>query len=282
MPPPTVHRPTHCAVIGHPIAHSRSPAIHARFAHQTGIELNYGQIEAPLTGFEAAVRQFFAEGGHGLNVTVPFKIEAWTLASHHLSARARAAGAVNTLWQVNGVLHGCNTDGVGLLADLQRLGAWRDTIDVLLVGAGGAAQGVLRPLLLTTRGHIHIVNRSADRAVALARNARHPRVTGGDLASSACSGGWPLVINATASSLTDQAPDLPAGLYAYDSWAYDMMYSARPTAFMQAARADGATHQVDGLGMLVGQAAESFALWHGVRPDPMPVLAQLRAELDVL
>ena len=125
MTTPSSRLPARCAVIGHPVAHSRSPAIHAQFAQQTGLDVAYDRIEVPLDGFAPAVRQFFAEGGHGLNVTLPFKIEACSLAAGHLSARAQIAGAVNTLWRRDGVLHGCNTDGVGLLADLRRLGAWR-------------------------------------------------------------------------------------------------------------------------------------------------------------
>ncbi|MBJ7262485.1 MAG: shikimate dehydrogenase [Burkholderiaceae bacterium] len=269
-----------CAVIGHPVAHSRSPDIHAQFARQTGLLLDYGRIEAPLDGFADSVHAFFESGGHGLNVTVPFKIEAWALARTHLTPRAAAAGAVNTLWRTDGVLKGCNTDGVGLLADLQRLGAWHDAIDVLLVGAGGAAQGVLCPLLAATEGRIHIVNRTAERALALAQTANSSRVSGGTLDRAARTGGWPLVINATASSLSGQAPDLPNRLYSTGSWAYDMMYGAQPTAFLLAAQADGASNLADGLGMLVGQAAESFLLWHGVRPDPAPVLDRLRAALN--
>ena len=151
---------------------------------------------------------------------------------------------------------------------------------MLLVGAGGAAQGVLGPLLAATRGRIHIVNRNADRATTLAHSVQNTRVTGGGLATAAGGPAWSLVINATASSLTGHAPDLPPGLYAPGAWAYDMMYGPCATAFMLAAQADGAAHLADGLGMLVGQAAESFVLWHNMRPDPAPVLATLRAELD--
>ena len=280
MTSPTTPPARRCAVIGNPVAHSRSPAIHAEFARQTGLSLDYGRIEAPLEGFADSVYAFFKNGGHGLNVTVPFKIEAWALARAHLTQRAAAAGAVNTLWHADGVLKGCNTDGVGLLADLERLGAWHDAIDVLLVGAGGAAQGVLGPLLAATQGRIHIVNRTAERALALAQAAHSSRVSGGTLDRATRTGGWPLVINATASSLSGQAPDLPAQLYSTDSWAYDMIYGAQPTAFLLAAQADGASNLADGLGMLVGQAAESFLLWHGVRPDPAPVLDRLRAALN--
>lgn len=273
------------AVIGNPIAHSRSPQIHALFSRQTGKPLSYERLLAPLDGFSEAVAAFAAEGGLGLNVTVPFKQDAYALASEHLSSRARLAGAVNTLSWRDGAWHGCNTDGVGLVSDLLRLGVRLNGASVLLVGAGGAARGVLQPLAQAGCAGIHIVNRTAARALELADGWRETgaepqtRVTAGGLADAARSGGWNLVINATASGLQDAAPDLPAGLYAEGAVAYDMMYGAQPTAFMRQARQDGAALAADGLGMLVGQAAESFFIWHGVRPDPAPVLAALREAL---
>ncbi|ALM84987.1 shikimate dehydrogenase [Bordetella sp. N] len=277
--------PAKYAVIGNPVAHSRSPQIHALFARQTGIALEYGLLPAPLDGFTATVRDFFAQGGGGLNVTVPFKQEAWQLAQANLSDRARLAGAVNTLWQRDGVLHGCNTDGVGLVQDLRRLGADLQGARLLLLGAGGAARGVLQPLAQAGCARLHIVNRTADRARDLASDwlqasgATTPAVSAGGLDEAALGGPWDIVVNATSSSLTDAPPDLPAGLYAPGALAYDMMYGAQPTAFMRQATADGAAQCADGLGMLVGQAAESFHIWHGVRPDPEPVLHALRAAL---
>jgi shikimate dehydrogenase len=273
------------AVIGNPVTHSRSPRIHAMFGEQTGIALEYGLLPAPLDGFETTVRGFFAGGGRGLNVTVPFKQEAWSLASPRLSERARLAGAVNTLWMRDGALHGCNTDGVGLVADLRRLGADLTGARVLLAGAGGAARGVLQPLAQAGCARIHIVNRTAERAHTLAAEwlratgAASPAVSAGGLGDAAKGGPWDVVINATASSLSDAAPDLPAGLYAEGALAYDMMYGAQATPFMRQAHADGAAATADGLGMLVGQAAESFFIWHGRRPDAEPVLAALRREL---
>ncbi|AUT45902.1 shikimate dehydrogenase [Achromobacter sp. AONIH1] len=273
------------AVIGNPIAHSRSPQIHAMFARQTGRALRYDRLLAPLDGFVAATTAFVAEGGLGLNVTVPFKQEACALAAGNLSDRARLAGAVNTLSWRNGAWHGCNTDGVGLVSDLLRLGLRLDGARVLLVGAGGAARGVLQPLAQAGCARIHIVNRTAARALELAEAWRASgaglpvQVTAGTLAEAATPGGWDAVINATASGLADAAPDLPGGLYAPGALAYDMMYGAAPTAFMKQAGADGAARTADGLGMLVGQAAESFHIWHGLRPDPEPVLAALRADL---
>ncbi|WP_447917661.1 shikimate dehydrogenase [Achromobacter aegrifaciens] len=273
------------AVIGNPIAHSRSPQIHAMFAEQTGKPLRYDRLLAPVEGFAEAVAAFVAEGGLGLNVTVPFKLEAYALAAGRLSSRARLAGAVNTLSWRDGAWHGCNTDGVGLVSDLLRLGVRLAGASVLLVGAGGAARGVLQPLTEAGCARIHIVNRTASKAQELATSWRdggvspQTAVTGASLADAATSGGWNLVVNATASGLQNTAPDLPPGLYAPGGAAYDMMYGAQPTAFMKQAEADGAALAADGLGMLVGQAAESFYIWHGVRPDPAPVLAALREAL---
>jgi len=273
------------AVIGNPIAHSRSPQIHAMFSQQTGKPLRYERLLAPVDGFADAVAAFVAEGGLGLNVTVPFKLDAYALASGRLSSRARLAGAVNTLSWRDGAWHGCNTDGVGLVNDLLRLGVRLSGANVLLVGAGGAARGVLQPLAEAGCARIHIVNRTAARAQDLAAAWRdsgvspQTQVTAGSLADAALAGGWNLVVNATASGLQDAAPDLPPGLYALGATAYDMMYGAQPTAFMKQAEADGAALTADGLGMLVGQAAESFFIWHGVRPDPAPVLTALREAL---
>lgn len=283
---PTTIAPARFAVIGNPVKHSRSPSIHQQFAAQTHIALIYEHLEAPLDGFTQAVTQFFTRGGRGLNVTVPFKLEAWELARAHLSARAQQAQAVNTLWMRQGVLHGCNTDGVGLVTDLKRLGVRCEGARILMVGAGGAARGVLGPLLETGCSRLHIVNRTAEKAHALVAewHATSPTalkaLTAGGLAEAADSVGWDLVINASASSLAGETLALPAGLYAPGGWAYDMMYGAKPTAFMVQAKTEGAAQTSDGLGMLVGQAAESFFLWHGKRPDIQPVLATLRAELN--
>jgi shikimate dehydrogenase len=269
------------AVIGNPIAHSRSPDIHARFGAQTGITLDYTRLLAPLDGFAATVATFFADGGQGLNVTVPFKLEALDLARAHLTERARAAGAVNTLWQVDGAIHGCNTDGVGLVRDLIRLEAPLEGAHVLLVGAGGAARGALDALRRAGAAQVRVVNRTQVRALELVSQvaATDVRIEAGSLSDAHREGGWNIVINATASGLQDAAPDLPGGLYADDAIAYDMVYGATPTPFMAQARADGAARQADGLGMLVEQAAESFDIWHGVMPDTAPVLAALRASL---
>ena len=274
------------AVIGNPVKHSRSPSIHQAFALQTKINLAYDRLEAPVDQFESTVQDFFTQGGAGLNVTVPFKQQAWELAQAHLSTRAKTAQAVNTLWMKNNVLHGCNTDGVGLVTDLARLGVPFKQARILIIGAGGAARGVLGPILDTDCAHLRIVNRTEARATELIRSWQqtHPeatqRLSSGALDDAQHKNGWDLVINASASSLGDTAPQLPEGLYAPGALAYDMMYGARPTPFMLQAIAQGAHRSSDGLGMLVAQAAESFYIWHGIKPDIKPVLEAIRAELD--
>jgi len=273
----------HYAVIGNPIGHSRSPAIHQAFGQQLGIPLRYDTLLAPIDAFAPTVTRFFAEGGQGLNVTLPFKEQAWTLAAAHLSERARLAGAVNTLWMKDGRLHGCNTDGVGLLYDLVRLGHAPQGRRILLIGAGGASRGVVYPLLKAGCASLRIVNRTASRAQELARHLAPllpdlaPRLTAGGLDKA--EGQWDIVINASSSSLGGESPDLKGARYAAAALAYDMLYAAQPTAFMAEAQALGASKVADGLGMLVGQAAASFEIWHGRRPDPAPVLEMLRRQL---
>ena len=282
----STHAPAHCAVVGNPIEHSRSPAIHQQFAAQTGVKLVYDRILPPLDGFALTVRNFFESGGRGLNVTVPFKLEAWALARANLSERATLAQAVNTLWHDKGALHGCNTDGVGLVHDLKRLGALNADSRVLLIGAGGAARGVLGPRLDAGCAKLHLINRTAARAHELIAQhqvtsavASH-RLTAGSLTEVGKPCSWDLVINASSSSLGGEAPAVASELYAKNAWAYDMMYGATATPFMLQAQRDGAENISDGLGMLVGQAAESFHIWHGVRPDIAPVLCNLRAALS--
>ncbi len=276
--------PSRYAVIGNPIGHSKSPWIHARFAEQTGQALVYEAISAELDGFTPAIHSFFAQGGRGLNVTVPFKLQAFELAREHLSERAQAAGAVNTLWMVGDQLHGCNTDGVGLLNDLMRLGGKLRGSRILLAGAGGAARGILLPLIKAGCIQLRIANRTPARAQALATafadHARSIDIQGGSYADIPAGSQWDLVINATAGSLQDEAPPLPSGLYAAGALAYDLVYGAQATVFMRQASADGAHSTADGLGMLVEQAAESFFIWRGIRPQAAPVLKALRAALQ--
>jgi shikimate dehydrogenase len=259
------------ALIGNPVAHSKSPVIHAAFARATRQDIEYGLVEAPLDGFARCVDGLRAAGLRGANVTVPFKEEAFAYCKGRLSARAAAARAVNTLVFDAGGVRGDNTDGVGLVVDLERLGRAIAGKRVLLMGAGGAARGVLPALLERRPAALRIANRTAERALELAKI--DGTVKGGgydDL------GGQPfdLVINATSAGLADEAPSLPARVFAPGALAYDMVYG-RDTAFLAAARAAGAS-ATDGLGMLVEQAAESFRVWRGVELETAPVLAALR------
>ncbi len=270
-------------VVGNPIAHSQSPFIHHEFARQSGLNLVYEKILAPIDGFDSTVLDFFKAGGRGLNITVPFKQEAYRLAQAHLSQRAAHAGAVNTLWMHDNALHGCNTDGAGLVADLIRLGHAPRGKRTLLLGAGGAARGAIPALLEAGCQTLHIANRTASKAEQLQRDFADyaapytTRLTAGALTH--VEGEWDLVINATSSSLdAATAFDIRLG-YAPSALAYDMAYGTEPTIFMQQAKQNGAQYSADGLGMLVSQAAVSFAIWNGIEPDPAPVLASLRARL---
>ena len=267
----------HYVVIGNPIAHSKSPAIHARFAQQTGQAMSYERLLAPLDNFIGSVNQFIAAGGRGANVTVPFKLEAFQLASK-LSPRAQAAGAVNTLTFERGQIIGDNTDGVGLVRDIVRnadvaLAGKR----VLLLGAGGAARGVILPVLAEEPTQLVIANRTVARAVELsaAFSAKPGQLAASSFAD--LNGHFDIVINATSASLSSEVPALPPAIIGAHSFVYDMMYGAQPTVFMQSAAEQGATVR-DGLGMLVEQAAESFFIWRGVRPDTAPVYDWLRSQ----
>jgi len=266
------------AVIGNPIAHSKSPVIHAAFARQTGQDLVYERILGPVDGFEGAVDAFRAAGGRGLNVTLPFKLEACAYATR-LSDRAEAAGAVNTLKFEGADAFGDNTDGAGLVRDLQgNLGLALRGRRVLIAGAGGAAQGAIAPLLACGVADLVVANRTASRAEALAaRFAARGPVRASSFEGLAALR-FDLIINATAASLGGESPPLPTGVYQGCALAYEMMYGRGRTPFMQQALAAGAALVADGLGMLVEQAAEAFELWRGVRPDTAPVLALLRQE----
>jgi shikimate dehydrogenase len=264
----------HYAVFGNPIAHSKSPAIHAAFAKQCGQDMDYTALLAPLEGFPETVLAFRAGGGAGANVTVPFKEQAFAM-SEMRTPRAEAAGAVNTFKFEDGRILGDNTDGVGLVNDLSRNLSWPlGGKRILLMGAGGAARGVVLPLLQAGPAELFIVNRTASKAEALARQFTGiANVAGGgyeQLPGKRFDG----VINATAASLAGDLPPLPQDVFAAGGWAYDMMYG-RDTPFTAFARAHG-VQVADGLGMLVEQAAEAFFLWRGVRPQTAPVIRQLR------
>jgi shikimate dehydrogenase len=271
------------AVIGNPIAHSKSPFIHACFAAQTGEQLEYGRVLAPLDGFVAQVRAFIGDGGRGFNVTVPFKLDAHALVDS-LSPRAAAAGAVNTVRVDDVGLYGDNTDGVGLTHDIvDNLGVPLEGRRILLLGAGGAARGVLLPLLESRPAQLSIVNRTAAKAQELAGRFADAaqrvrcRLAGG-AADIVENGAYDVVINATAGSLDAALPEFDAAVLSERTLAYDMMYAATPTVFMRHAEAHGA-RVADGLGMLVEQAAEAFLVWRGIRPEVAPVLAALRTAL---
>lgn len=266
------------AVFGNPVRHSRSPDIHHAFAAQTNDDLLYERIEAPLDGFAAALTAFFEAGGRGANVTVPFKEQAFELCEV-LTERAQRAGAVNTIWREQGRLHGDNTDGPGLVADLRDNLGWPLAGQRLLVlGAGGAVRGVLGPLLEQQPAELVIANRTLARAQALAERFADTGVPVRACVPAALTGPFDLLINAVSAGLQGEMPALPDGLVAPHSRAYDMVYGERPTPFMAWATGAGASESRDGLGMLVEQAAEAYCLWRGHRPATAAVLNVLRAD----
>jgi shikimate dehydrogenase len=272
--------PDRYAVFGNPIRHSKSPQIHAAFAEQTGQNLSYRAQLVEIGQFDTAARAFFAGGGRGLNVTVPFKLDAYAFAGE-LSGRARRAGAVNTLaLQEDGSVYGDNTDGVGLVRDMHDNLGWElDGRRVLILGAGGASRGILEPLLRRHPETLVIANRTVDRARELARafaDLGHVAGCGFDELAGRRFG---LVINATSASLSGELPPLPDDILSDDCCCYDLTYGAAPTPFMRWAAGRTAWAVADGLGMLVEQAAESFCIWRGVRPETRRVIAQLRSGL---
>ena len=258
------------AVMGNPVEHSLSPLIHQLFARQTGCVLTYEKIQIDLSCFEQQVTQFFSQGGKGLNITLPCKERAFTLAEH-VTPRCFKAKAANTLWHDADGLQADNTDGIGLLRDLAHyinLAAKR----ILLLGAGGAARGILAPLLAANPVELTLANRTSEKAHALIKNF-FP-ATSCSLAE--LSGEFDLVINATSASLSDQRLVLPEAIITPTTVCYDLAYQLKaPTPFVAWAQSQGCV-AVDGLGMLVEQAAEAFLIWHGVMTDVGPVLAHLR------
>ena len=267
------------AVIGNPVAHSRSPVIHAEFARQTGQNMSYAAVLAPLDGMRSAVREFRDTGGCGMNVTLPFKHEAWELVTAH-RGYARAAGAVNTLEFRGAEIIGHNTDGIGLMRDIkENLHCSITARRVLLMGAGGASYGVVEPLLRERPDELVIANRTPEKAVALAAHFDHLRTFARHGVTARAYAGlrgerFDVLINATSAGLGNEMPPLPEAVFAAGALAYDMVYG-KTTPFLEFARAHGA-QAADGIGMLVEQAAESFFIWRAVRPQTAPVIALLR------
>ncbi len=267
------------AVFGHPIKHSKSPRIHRLFAEQTGQALEYTAQDVPAEQFQATVAKFFAEGGKGLNCTVPLKELAWNYAGHK-TERAQLSKAVNTLaLQPDSSILGDNTDGIGLVTDLTaNHGIALSGIRILILGAGGASRGIILPILERCPQSLIIANRTVDKAVKLAAEFHEKgSITGcglGDLKDRQ----FDLILNATSASLSGQLPPLPTGLLATDGNCYDLAYGNEPTAFVRWGLENRAEKSLDGLGMLVEQAAEAFFIWRGVRPKTRPVIELLNSE----
>jgi len=265
------------AVMGNPIAHSKSPFIHTAFAQETGQALTYIALLVERGAFPIAVAAFRAAGGKGLNVTVPFKTDAYALAERH-STRAMRAGAVNTLnFLADGCLYGDNTDGVGLVRDLtNNLGMSLAGIRLLILGAGGAAHGILQPILTAGPDQVFIANRTPARARKLATTFSDLGPVIGGSFDDLRDEQFDLVLNATSASLEGEVPPLPDRLLGEGAWCYDLMYAATPTPFLRWASNHGAFRVEDGLGMLVEQAAEAFFLWRSIRPTTAPIIRKLR------
>ena len=267
------------AVFGNPIKHSKSPFIHTLFAHQTNQTMEYGIVEAPIDGFEQAAREFFAAGGKGCNVTAPFKLDAYQFADR-LTERAELAQAVNTLKKLDdGLIIGDNTDGEGLVQDLLQNHAQLKGARILLLGAGGAARGVLKPLLDQQPQHIVIANRTLSKAEELAETFK-PYGSLSAQSMQSIDSGFDIIINSTSAGLAGGLPDITSAIFTQHSVSYDMSYGAGKTHFTDWAKQNGVQNAYDGLGMLVGQAAESFMLWRGLRPSMRQVLRELRRNLE--
>jgi shikimate dehydrogenase len=269
------------AVFGNPIKHSRSPQIHAAFAEQTGQALHYRAHKVELGRFAEVASEFFRNGGRGLNITVPFKLDAFEFADE-LSGRARRAGAVNTLARgEDGRIYGDNTDGVGMVRDINdNLGWPLAGKRILVLGAGGAVRGILGPLLKQRPEELVVANRTLEKAEALAELFAELGPVSGQPFEALPGRQFDLIINGTSASLSGDLPPLPSHILSNEGSAYDMMYGAEPTPFMRWAAAEAAWAVSDGLGMLVEQAAESFCIWRGVRPDTRPVIELIRQSLS--
>lgn len=270
------------AVMGNPIEHSKSPLIHAAFAKQLGISIDYWAllIDTQAGAFNEAVKDFKAANGKGLNITVPFKQSAWALTKHYHSESAKKAQAVNTLWfNEDGEIVGDNTDGVGLIRDItQNHGMTIHGKKVLILGAGGAVRGVLQYILQESPAQCTIANRTHTKTLILVESFSKDGDINACTYDSLAGQTFDLIINGTSASLQNTLPPLPNGI-AQGAVCYDMAYGSNDTIFMQWAREQGAIHVLDGLGMLVEQAAESFLLWHGVSPDTQLVIQELRTHV---
>ena len=268
------------AVVGNPVGHSLSPRIHHAFAEETGQAIQYTAIELPVDGFFDGITELREQGYRGVNVTVPFKREAWEICDHR-SQRADFAGAVNTLvFAEDGSIYGDNTDGVGLIRDLvHNLQIPLQQRKVLILGAGGAVRGVLEPLLAESPQCVTIANRTLQKAEDLARDFTSVGKIEAVAYTQIKRDGYHVMINATAAGLSNQVPPVSAAVLDPAGVCYDMMYNLESaTAFVEWSRAQGVKHAYDGLGMLVEQAAEAFKLWRDMRPQTGPVLSMLRAE----
>lgn len=268
------------AVFGNPINHSKSPAIHRQFAEQTGQDLHYAKQLVAEDAFVKTAQAFFAEGGKGLNVTVPFKVDAFHFAQQ-LTQRAQRAGAVNTLAiQANGRVLGDNTDGIGMVHDMHNLGWELQGKRILILGAGGAVRGIMQPVLAEHPIQVVIANRTVSKAEELAAHFHDLGDVQAFSFEQLAGESFDVVINGTSASLSGDLPPLPTGLLNPNASCYDLMYGAEPTVFLQWASEQGAVKLADGLGMLVGQAAESFYLWRQIRPEVVPVITALRRQLS--
>ena len=269
--------PDRYGVMGYPVSHSRSPVIHRLFALQTGENIQYELLQVAPEKLEAAVRQFQRTGGKGLNVTVPHKTEVTKLCDH-LSERASTAGAVNTMTFRDGEIHGENTDGIGLLRDLainQNFSI--EDANILILGAGGATRGIVGPLLEMQPASLLIANRTVDKAEVLARHfSSSGPISACGFDAIPVADEYDLIINATSAGVKGDAPPYPSAAVSHATFCYDLSYGLTPTPFSVWARDQGAERSVMGWGMLVEQAAESFNIWRGVRPDTAPVLKQMK------
>jgi shikimate dehydrogenase len=270
------------AVFGCPIKHSKSPRIHRLFAEQTGQTLEYTAVEVPAEQFQTAVAKFFAEGGKGLNCTVPLKELAWSYASHK-TERAQLSKSVNTLaFREDGSVLGDNTDGIGLVTDLTfNHGINLTGIRILILGAGGASRGIIAPILEQSPQSLVIANRTVDKAVNLAAEFHGRGAIAGCGFETLENQQFDLILNATSASLSGQLPPLPPGLLAAGGNCYDLAYGNEPTAFVRWGLENHAKNSLDGLGMLVEQAAEAFFIWRGVRPATRPVIELLDSERQI-